>query len=64
MKWYESNVECMTKRGIEVLVVEYHKNINNEIFFCTSTKDTMTPIEEGAESCPMCKSKMTISIDV
>ena len=45
-------------------VVEHHKNINNEILFCTSTKDTTTPIEEGAEKCHVCKSKRSISIDV
>jgi hypothetical protein len=38
MKWYESNVECMIKRGIEVSVVKYHKNINMRSSFVRAQK--------------------------
>lgn len=54
----------MIKKSVEVPIITCNDDINNNIFFCTKTKDTIALVEEGAESCPKCKSKKTMSIDV
>nr|PNR26882.1 hypothetical protein PHYPA_030363 [Physcomitrium patens] len=64
IKWYEFNVECMIKRDIKVPSINYYEDINNTIFFDTDSKETAAIVEEGAEQCPECKSKKTMSIDV
>lgn len=64
VEWYEFNAECMVKKGIEIPIVDDYKDINNSTFFIPEVEELTTIIEEGAESCPRCKGKKTISIDV
>lgn len=54
----------MTKRNISVPTINHHDDINNTIFFDTEPEGVTSVVEEGAEHCPVCKSKKTISIDV
>ena len=38
IKWYEFNIDCMTRKGIKVPTVNCHGDINNTIFLDISSK--------------------------
>lgn len=54
----------MTRVNLKVPSVSCYENISNTIFFDTEPKKAATYVAEGAEHCPRCKSKKTMSIDV
>lgn len=55
----------MACKGIKTPTISSHSSISNIVFFDTELNETTaTVVEEGAESCPSCKSKKTVSVDV
>lgn len=65
IKWYEFNMDCMTRKGIKTPAISCYSNISNTTFLDTESNRAATAVvEEGAESCPSCNSKKTVSVDV
>ena len=51
IKWYNFNIDCMIRSGIEVVAVDRYEDISNTVFFDTEAREVTTIIEEGAEHC-------------